>query len=85
MSNSSKPFTRSITGTVVATKHAGTSTMGNPSYWVTIITDEGHGEIIRTSSNSGIVYEINNPNFRNESHEFELSKAFRLTGRYRKV
>lgn len=80
---SAKKFTASITGKVVATRRAGTSSAGNGSYWVTIVTDQGYGEIYRTATNSAISYEITNPEFRNQAHEFELSRAGRLTGRYR--
>ena len=65
-----------ITGRVVATKHAGTSTMGNPSYWVTLDT----GDIFRTSANAGIAYGITNRNFRDEAHVFSLTKAGRISG-----
>lgn len=78
-----KPFAVSVTGKVTATRHAGTSSMGNGSYWVAIVTDQGYGEIYRTATNSAISYEITNAEFRDQAHEFELSKAGRLTGRYR--
>ena len=69
-------MSHTITGRVVATKHAGTSNMGNPSYWVALDT----GDIFRTSANAGIAYEITNRNFRDEAHTFTLTKAGRISG-----
>jgi len=82
MPNSTKKFAASITGKVVATRHAGTSGMGNPSYWVAIERNTGGSDILKTSANSGLAYEITNPNFRDQNHTFELTKAGRLSGRY---
>ena len=69
MSNAS-----TVTGTVVATKHAGTSGMGNPSYWVAL----DNGEIYRTSANTSLAYGIENPEYRNEPHVFTLTAAGRI-------
>ena len=65
-----------VTGKVVATRHAGTSTMGNPSYWVTL----DNGEIYRTTANSGLAYEITNRNYREAAHRFGLTKRGYLDG-----
>lgn len=69
-----------ITGKVVSTRRAGTSMMGNPSYDVTIATEAGDIVTLRTSSDSSIAYAITNPEFRDESHTFNLTRAGRITG-----
>lgn len=63
-----------VTGKVIATKHAGTSGMGNPAYWVTL----DNGEIYRTSANTGLAYGITNPEYRDEAHVFTLTAAGRI-------
>ena len=71
-------MSNTITGRVIATKHAGTSTMGNPSYWVTIQRTDGSAEILRTMSNAMIGYAIQNPEYRDELHVFTLTAAGRI-------
>lgn len=67
-----------ITGTVAATKHAGTSYCGNPAYWVTISTEAGDTVTLRTQDNSGLAYGITNPVYRVEAHTFTLTRAGRI-------
>lgn len=62
------------TGTVVDTKHAGTSNLGNPAYWVTL----DNGETYRTSANVMLAYGITNAVYRNEPHVFTLTAAGRI-------
>lgn len=77
---------KTITGKIVETKRAGTSTMGNPTYyvWIDIELLDGIEAVssfpvkLRTKSNAGLAYEITNPNYRVESHTFHLSRAGRV-------
>jgi len=66
-------YDRSVTGKVVSTRHAGTSVNGNPAYDVTL----DNGVTYRTSSDSGLAYEIQNPVFRVELHEYDLTRPTR--------
>lgn len=63
-----------VTGKVIATKYAGTSTMGNPSYWVTL----DNGEIYRTSSNTMLAYGITNQGYRESDYTYFLTRAGRI-------
>lgn len=67
-----------ITAKITATKRHGTSKMGNPTYIVALEERDGTTGIYRTQSNSGIAYEIQNPNFKQEWHEYELTPAGRI-------
>lgn len=67
-----------LTGTITATKHAGTSYYGNPAYWVTISTEAGDTVTLRTQDNSGLAYGITNPEYRDEAHAFTLTRAGRI-------
>lgn len=76
-------FARSVVGTVIGVKRVGTSSMGNPTYDVTLSTPtEGYGgeATFRTSSDSGLAYAITNKGYRDEPHIFGLTKAGRLNG-----
>lgn len=67
-----------ITGRIVATRHAGTSGMGNPTFDVAI--DTGHGvEILTTAANAGIAYGIGGRVYRDEPHTFDMNKRGRIT------
>ena len=75
-----------ITGKVIDTKRVGTSSMGNPTFDVVIRLEtidgtpvQGEQDVtIRTQSNSGIAYGIENSFYRDETHEYTLTKAGRL-------
>ena len=77
---------QTITGKVVDTKHVGTSSVGNPTFDVTIRLETIDGTpvqgeqvvTIRTQVNSGIAYGIGNSFYRDETHEYTLTKAGRL-------
>ena len=69
-----------ITGKVIETRHAGTSNMGNPAYWVTIETDSGDVVTLRTMSNTMLAYGITNPEYRASRHVFTLTRAGRIHG-----
>lgn len=67
-----------ITAKVIQTKHAGTSYYGNPSYDVTLETRDGDTLTLRTSSNVMFAYACTNPEFRDEFHVYELTRAGRI-------
>ena len=67
-----------ITGTITATKHAGTSYYGNPAYWVTISTEAGDTVTLRTTANSMFAYACENPEYRDGNHVFHLTRAGRI-------
>lgn len=77
---------QTITGKVLDTKHVGTSKMGNPSYDVTVRLEtidgtpvQGEQDVtIRTQSDSSLAYGITNREYREETHEFALTKAGRI-------
>lgn len=70
-----------VTGRITATKRHGHTYYGNPMMSVQI---EG-GEWYRISNDSGIVYGIENPEYRETPHVFELTRAGRISGRVRTV
>lgn len=65
----------SITGRVVATERRASSYYGNPAFLVTIETPAGDRVKLKTMSNASICYAINNPEYRDELHTFELTRA----------
>lgn len=67
-----------ITGKVTAVKRHGHTRWGNPM--MSIQLDTRPGEWFRISDNAGIVYAIENREFREVPHLFELTKAGRLNG-----
>ena len=72
---------RQITGLVTATRRAGTSANGNPSYDVTILDiATGESATYRTSSDVMLAYGITNAEYRHEAHVFGLTRAGRLDG-----
>lgn len=80
---------KNVTGTVVATKRVGTSTMGNPQFDVTLLATHIEGTpvepaqtvVVRTSANISLAYAIENPEYRETAHTFDLTPAGRLSGR----
>lgn len=67
-----------ITAKVTATKYHGTSTMGNPTYYVTLEERDGTTGIYRTQSNASIAYAIENREYRDEWHEYLITTAGRI-------
>lgn len=67
-----------ITGTVAATKHAGTSYYGNPAYWITIVTEAGDTVTLRTSADVMFAYGCENSEYRDNAHVFHLTRAGRI-------
>lgn len=69
---------RSITGKIVATRHAGTSHVGNPSYDVAVSTG-AHVTILTTAPNTGLAYGIEGALYRESVHTFHLNKRGKIT------
>lgn len=67
-----------LTAKVISTKRAGTSYYGNPSYVVTLETRAGDTLTLRTSSNVMFAYACENPEYREEWHVYELTRAGRI-------
>lgn len=67
-----------LTAKVIGTKRAGTSYYGNPSYDVTLETRTGDTLTLRTSSNVMFAYACTNPEYREEWHVYELTRAGRI-------
>jgi len=78
-------FTSSVTGKVWEVHTVGHSMYGNPTKDVTIKDEEGNVRTYRTTANSQLAYGISNAEYRDELHEFGLTKAGRLNGYTRKV
>lgn len=68
---------KTVTGRVTGIKRHGHTYYGNPMMSVQL---DG-GEWYRISDNAGIVYGIENPEYRDAPHVFELTRAGRLSGR----
>ena len=66
-----------ITGTVVSTERAGTSSKGNPTYLVRIDTGTTTVALL-TESNSGLAYGIENREYRERAHTFNLTRYGRI-------
>lgn len=62
-----------IDGKVLNVRYRNTSSMGNPSYWVTIETKDG--EIVRgyTSPNASLGYEIENSYLKRDFHTYAIT------------
>ena len=67
-----------LTAKVLDTKRAGTSYCGNPAYDVTLETRGGDTLTLRTSSNVMFAYGCTNPEYREEWHAYELTRAGRI-------
>lgn len=67
-----------ITGTVTAVKRHGHTYYGNPMKSAYIENDEG-GAWFRLSDNANLAYGIENPEYRDEVHEFHLTRAGRVS------
>lgn len=71
-------MTNTLTAKVLNTKRAGTSHYGNPSYDVTLETLGGDTFTLRTSANVMFAYACTNPEYRDEWHVYELTRAGRI-------
>lgn len=71
-------MSNTLTAKVIDTKRAGTSYYGNPSYDVTLQTRDGDTLTLRTSSNVMFAYACQNPEYRDEFHVYELTRAGRI-------
>lgn len=69
-----------VTGKVVRVIRHGHTVYGNPTMSVVLDTDEW-GVSHRISDNASIVYGIENPEYRESAHTFELTRAGRISGR----
>lgn len=70
---------RTVTGLVIGTQRHGATVWGNPMMSVTLSTPTAP-ETFRISNDSGLVYGIDNPEYRNEPHVFSLTRAGRISG-----
>ena len=71
-------MSNTITAKVIDTQRAGTSYYGNPSYDVTLETRSGDILTLRTSSNVMFAYACTNPEYREEWHVYDLTRAGRI-------
>ena len=72
-----------VTGKVTRVERIGHTVYGNPIMRVAIESPNGDIGTYRISDNAGIVYGIENPEYRDIVHTFELTKAGRISGRHR--
>lgn len=72
----------SITGKVTAVKRHGVTQYGNPTMSIQLDTS---GPLVwwRVSDNAGIVYGIENSEYREIPHTFDVTKSGRLSGMVR--
>lgn len=73
-------MTNTVTGKVTRVQTVGVSQYGNPTKRVAIETEHGDTLIFKTSVDSQIAYAIDNAEFRNEPHTFNLTRAGRING-----
>lgn len=64
-----------IVARVGRTERAGVSVYGNPRFLVALVQQDGTTTLHRTMSNAGISYGINNPEYRDDLHEWHLTPA----------
>ena len=62
---------------VVSTQYRNSSMYGNPSYWVTLETEDGRIITGYTSPNASIAYSINNRNLKDNYYNWTYSKGKR--------
>lgn len=74
MNANNKPST--VTGKVVRVIRHGHTYYGNPIMSITL----DNGETYRITNNSGIVYAIENRDYRDAAHTFRLTHAGRIAG-----
>ena len=75
-------MTTFISGRVTGVKRHGHTVYGNPIMSITLDTDSW-GSWHRFSDNAGIVYGIENPEYRDTVHTFTVTKSGRLSGMVR--
>jgi len=78
-------FTLSLTGRVIDVRTVGHSQYGNPTRAVLIETATGEHVELRTTANSQLAYGIGNSEYRDNWHQFGLTRAGRLNGYTRRV
>lgn len=71
-------MSNTLTAKIIDTKRAGTSLYGNPSYDITLETRAGDTLTLRTSSNVMFAYACTNPEYKEEWHVYELTRAGRI-------
>jgi hypothetical protein len=74
----SKDKTPTITGKVIRVYRHGYTVYGNPIMSIVLEGDEW-GVSHRISDNANLVYQINNPEFRDDPHTFALTRAGRIS------
>lgn len=67
-----------IIARVGGTQRAGVSNYGNPAFTVALVQEDGTVTLHRTMSNAAVSYGINNPEYRDELHEWHLTPAGRI-------
>lgn len=83
-----KPFTQSITGKVTRVIRHGHTIYGNPIMSIVLDMSEIDGipaesvapVTVRISDNASLVYGIENPEYREKNHTFDLTAAGRISG-----
>lgn len=72
--------TKTITGTVSRIIREGHTVYGNPIMRISVRQVNAESPAwFRISDNASMVYEIENPEFREESHTFALTRAGRIS------
>lgn len=71
-----------VFGKVTRVEWVGTTSMANGIGDVTLSLVDGTEETFRTSANTGLVYGIENPEYREHVHAFELTPAGRITSEH---
>lgn len=71
-------MSNTLTAKIIDTHRAGTSYYGNPAYDITLETRDGDTLTLRTSSNVMFAYACTNPEYREEWHTYELTRAGRI-------
>ncbi len=70
-----------VSGRVIKTRGHGTTLYGNPM--VSFVLDSHPYRWFRISNDSSLVYGIDNQEYKLHSHDFELTKAGRISGYHR--
>lgn len=89
VSTAGRVIPKEITGKIERTERIGHTVYGNPIYRVYLNGTAADGTdwsgIYRVSDNAAIVYGIENPEYREEAHTYQVTRAGRLSGYVRKV
>jgi len=67
-----------LIGKVTRVERLGASMYGNPFFRIAIEDAQGEAHIVRTQIDSSLNYAINNPEYREHTHEFKLTTAMRV-------